>query len=341
MKRTVVILILISTLMLSACSGALPAQPTETATEPQIQTTQAAEPETQPPETETEPEATETEIPASYSEILDAYAQAAAEWWNGATLAENGMNYVAADIFGDNSRENLGYLISDLDGDGVQELIIGATEAVTDEFYGRLMLELYTLGTDGSAVNLFSATERSRYYSLGDNRFAYHGANSAFESVDTTMALENGSLTDLGYPTDSKDYAPLPLEPIGSLIAGEPALELPILDEINEITRVGTAGAFMTAVQAAAKLLDWASSTGLDPEEVREATVLWLSNQGNDARVAFREKMEKVDEAVRMLMEGGAEDLLASAGCENTGYPWSEYPMAMIQAIMEAVGVRE
>lgn len=341
MKRTVVILIIISALMLSACSGALPAQPTETVTEPQIQTTQAAEPETQPPETETEPEATETEIPASYSEILDAYAQAAAEWWNGATLAENGMNYVAADIFGDNSRENLGYLISDLDGDGVQELIIGATEVVTDEFYGRLMLELYTLGSDGSAVNLFSATERSRYYSLGDNRFAYHGANSAFESVDTTVALENGSLTDLGYPTDSKDYAPLPLEPIGSLIAGEPALELPILDEINEITRVGTAGAFMTAVQAAAKLLDWASSTGLDPEEVREATVLWLSNQGNDAQVAFREKMEKVDEAVRMLMEGGAEDLLASAGCENTGYPWSEYPMAMIQAIMEAVGVRE
>lgn len=341
MKRTVVILILISALMLSACSGALPAQPTETVTEPQIQTTQAAEPETQPPETGAEPEAAETEIPASYSEILDAYAQAAAEWWNGATLAENGMNYVAADIFGDNSRENLGYLISDLDGDGVPELIIGATEAVTDEFYGRLMLELYTLGSDGSAVNLFSATERSRYYSLGDNRFAYHGANSAFESVDTTVALENGSLTDLGYPTDSKDYAPLPLEPIGSLIAVEPALELPILDEINEITRVGTAGAFMTAVQAAAKLLDWASSTGLDPEEVREATVLWLSNQGNDAQVAFREKMEKVDEAVRMLMEGGAEDLLASAGCENTGYPWSEYPMAMIQAIMEAVGVRE
>ena len=348
MKKTAVILVLISALMLSACSGALPAQPTEAVTEPQMQTTQATEPETQPsgtePETqpsETEPEAVEAEIPASYSEILDAYAQAALEWWNGATLAQNGLNYVAADIFGDNSRENLGYLISDLDGDGVQELVIGATEAVTDEFYGRLMLELYTLGSDGSAVNVFSATERSRYYSLGDNRFAYHGANSAFESVDTTVALENGGLTDLGYPTDSKDYAPLPLEPIGSLIPAEPALELPILEEINEITRVGTTGAFMTAVQAAAKLLDWASGTGLAPEEVKDATVLWLQNQGNDAQAAFREKMEQVDNAVKMLMEDGAEDLLASAGCENTGYPWSEYPMAMIQAIMEAAGVRE
>ena len=73
----------------------------------------------------------------------------------------------------------------------------------------------------------------------------------------------------------------------------------------------------------------------------REATVLWLQNQGNDAQAAFREKMAQVDNAVKMLMEDGAEDLLASAGCENTGYPWSEYPLAMIQAIMEAVGVRE
>ena len=346
MKKTVVILILIFALTLSACGGAA-VQPTEAVTQPQTETT-LPETETTQPETETtQPEtqatepAQEAQIPAAYGSILDAYAQAALEWWNGATLAENGLNYVAADIFGDNSRENLGYLISDLDGDGVQELVIGATEAVTDEFYGKLMLELYTLGSDGSAVNLFSSTERSRYYSLGDNRFAYHGANSAFESVDTTVALEYGSLTDLGYPTDHVGCAPLPLEPIGSLMPGEPALALPILDEINEITRVGTAGAFMTAVQAAAKLLDWASSTGLDPQEVKEATVQWLSSQGNDAQVAFREKMEQVDNAVKMLMEDGAADLLASAGCVDTGYPWSEYPLAMIQALMEAVGVRE
>ena len=340
MKKTVGILILIAVLMLSACGGALPAQPSEAVTEPQTTEaqTQAAEPETESAPTEpTE----ETVVPAAYGSILDAYAQAAREWWNGATLAQNGLNFVAADICGDNPGENLGYAITDLDGDGVPELAIGSTERVTDEFYGRMVLELYTLGDDGSAVNLFSSTERDRYYSLGDNRFANHGSSSASDSFDTTVALEGGSLTDLDYATEPKDYAPLPLEPIGGLFEEEPALYLPILDEINEITRVGTTGAFMTAVQAAAKLLDWASGTGLAPEEVKDATVLWLQNQGNDAQVAFREKMEQVDEAVKMLMEDGAEDLLASAGCENTGYPWSEYPMAMIQAIMEAVGVRE
>lgn len=35
-----------------------------------------------------------------------------------------------------------------------------------------------------------------------------------------------------------------------------PALELPILDEINQNVSVGTAGSYMTAVQAAVKLLD-------------------------------------------------------------------------------------
>lgn len=343
MKKTVGILILIAALMLSACGGAA-VQPSETVTQTQA-VPQTTEPETETTEPETqaaEPEpAEEMETPAAFGSILDAYAQAAREWWNGATLAQNGMNWVAADIFGDNSGENLGYGIMDLDGDGAPELVIGSTERVTDEFYGSLVLELYTLGADGSAVNLLSSTERDRYYSLGDNRFAHHGSSSASDSFDTTVALESGSLRDLGYAAEPKDHAPLPLEPIGGLFEEEPALYLPILDEINEMTRVGTTGAFLTAVQAAAKLLDWASATGLDPQEVKEATVLWLQNQGNDAQAEFREKMEQVDEAVRMLMEGGAEDLLASAGCENTGYPWSEYPMAMIQAIMEAVGVRE
>lgn len=342
MKKTVGILILIAALMLSACGGALPAQPSETVTEPQTQATeaqtQAAEPETESAPTEPTEEAV---VPAAYGSILDAYAQAAREGWGHAVLAENELNWMAADIFGDNPGENLGYEIADLDGDGVRELVIGSTECVTDVFYGKLVLELFTLSPDGSAVNRFSSMERDRYYSLGDNRFAHHGSSSAADSFDTTVALEGGSLTDLGYPTDPKDYAQLPLEPIGSWFgAGPESLKLPILDEINEITRVGTAGSFMTAVQAAAKLLDWASGTGLDPQEIKEATALWLRSQGNDAQLAFREKMEQVDEAVKKLMEGNAEDLLASAGCENTGYPWDEYPLAVIEAIMEAVGLR-
>lgn len=58
------------------------------------------------------------------------------------------------------------------------------------------------------------------------------------------------------------------------------ALELPILDEINQTVSIGTAGSYMTAVQAAVKLLDWGTNTGLDPAEIREATIKLAYGQG-------------------------------------------------------------
>ena len=86
----------------------------------------------------------------------------------------------------------------------------------------------------------------------------------------------------------------------------ENALQLPILDEIDQNTLVGTAGSSLTAVQSAVKLLDWGIATGLDPEEIKAATVEWLSDKGNDEQAAFAEKLESVDYAYQKLL--GDED---------------------------------
>lgn len=117
-------------------------------------------------------------------------------------------------------------------------------------------------------------------------------------------------------------------------------VDLPILDEINQNVQVGTSGSYMTAVQAAAKLLDWGVDTGLDPEEIRTAAAAWLGNMGNDDQTAFAEKLALVDNAYQSLLKDGAEDLLSSAGCENTGYPWSDQPVESIEVIMDAAGLR-
>lgn len=117
-------------------------------------------------------------------------------------------------------------------------------------------------------------------------------------------------------------------------------LQLPILDEIDENVQIGTAGAFLTAVKAAADMLDWGVNTGLDTDEIFNATVVWLSGRGNDAQVEFSEKLEQVDAAYKMLLEDNAEDLLSTAGVENSGYPWGTDPVAPIETIMEAVGLR-
>ena len=113
-----------------------------------------------------------------------------------------------------------------------------------------------------------------------------------------------------------------------------------ILDEINQDVQIGTTGAYMTAVQAAAKMLDWGTGTGLDPQEIKDATISWMMNKGNDEQVSFAEKLEKVDNAYHKLLGADAQELLESAGCTDTSYPWGDTPVEAIEAVMDAVGLR-
>ena len=117
-------------------------------------------------------------------------------------------------------------------------------------------------------------------------------------------------------------------------------LELPILDEINQTVSIGTAGSYMTAVQAATKLLDWGTNTGLDPAEIREATVNWLMDKGNDEQVTFSNKLALVDDAYQKLLSDDAEDLLSSVGLEDVNHNWGCQPVESVEAIMDAVGLR-
>ena len=121
---------------------------------------------------------------------------------------------------------------------------------------------------------------------------------------------------------------------------GASNIDMPILDEINQNVQIGTTGAYMTAVQEAVRLLDWGVGTGLDPEEIRAATVDWLMDKGNDEQVQFAEKLRQVDDVYHKLLGNDAEDLLESAGCKDAAYPWSTAPVESIEAIMDAVGLR-
>ena len=301
---------------------------------------------TEPQET-TAPENTEQSsgIPEAYAGIIDRYAAALSERWNGGKLMEENLNYMMADCYGDDSFQSIGYAVKDMDGNGTAELAIGTTAMVTDEFYGKLVLELYTLDESGNAVKVLESMERDRYYYAGGALVANLGSSGAADSIETTLKLEDGKLTDLGTITDPSAYMQMELSTLGQSSQkmeeqGSTALTLPILDEIDQNTEVGTAGSFMTAVQSAVKLLDWGTSTGLDPEEIREAAIAWLSDKGNDEQVAFAQKLASVDDAYQKLLGDGAEDLLASAGCEDAAYPWSSEPVENIEVIMEVVGLR-
>lgn len=133
------------------------------------------------------------------------------------------------------------------------------------------------------------------------------------------------------------------VERVSSSAASEPnvaMITLPILDIIDQNVTVGTAGSFMNAVPTAVQLLDWGANTGLDPEEIREATVNWLMDKGNDEQVDFSQKLSLVDEACQKLQREDAKDILESAGCENVAPSWGTQPLESVEAIMDAVGLR-
>lgn len=280
-------------------------------------------------------------VPEAYTKLLSQYSTALSEKWKVEKLMQNNLNYMLADCYGDAPFKNIGYAVKDLDGNGSAELIIGTTQNVSDDFYGKLIFDLYSLDNDGKASKIFSSGERNRYYYAGKNLFANVGSSGASDSVDTTVKLEKGKLIDLSTVTKSSDYKQLELSEISKNESTKSAsVELAILDEINKNVTVGTAGSFMTAVQSAAKLLDWGTATDLSKKEIKDGTIAWLSDKGNDEQVAFSEKMKLVDDAYKKLLGEDAKELLTSAGCEDVSCPWSDATTEKVEVIMEAIGLR-
>ena len=118
-----------------------------------------------------------------------------------------------------------------------------------------------------------------------------------------------------------------------------PVLTLPILDEIDESVTIGVSGSSLSAVQAAAKLLDWGVNTGLDVDEISEAAFTWLAAKISDLP-EFLQKLEMVDDAYQKLLTNDARELLDSAGCADVAITWGSEPVAPVEAIMQTAGLR-
>lgn len=113
-----------------------------------------------------------------------------------------------------------------------------------------------------------------------------------------------------------------------------------LLDSIEGHASIGTEDDSLAAVQAAAKLMAWCTVTELELEEVRTEATNWLMDKGNDAQVAFAEKLRAVDEACKKIIAEDNTELLEAAGCSDCYYPWADVPYEKYIAIMEVVGVR-
>ena len=114
-----------------------------------------------------------------------------------------------------------------------------------------------------------------------------------------------------------------------------------VLDFIHENTQPGTAGSSLRAVQGAAMLMDWCAQTTLDAEQVRTATVEWLSPMGNDAQAEFAQQLELVDTMCLELIHRDGSSLLQDAGYESSSYTWDDTAYEKYTAVLEAVGIEQ
>ena len=214
-KIALLVLSIIMVFSLAACGTSSPAAP-ESPT-PAVEETAPAPEETipEPEEAVPAPEETPT-VEQAYAVVIGEYYTALEQRWNGAELMEDGLNYMAADCYGEEPLENLGYAIADIDGDGVQELLIGTIRA--DEFYDKMIFSLYTLDENGVNKLVFDGTERNRYYYAGENRFANLGSSAFNDSFETTVKLQEGEMIDMTYTTAPADYVQPELTPFSQWV---------------------------------------------------------------------------------------------------------------------------
>lgn len=229
MKKLAVLLL--STLMifsLAACGSA----PVET-TAPE--TTAVPATETTVPVTEATTEVPVVTAKPLYSEVMDSYYDALLQGFGPADYMDRGLNYMPGFV---KDLDQVGYVMDDLDNDGVTELLIGSVEE-------GLIYAMYTV-KDGQEVQVIDAMERSTYDLTSDGLILNRGSNGAasygynlYRFTSGELVFQDGLVFDAGkdeqnpwFYTKSETWDNL--EPIDTATAE--ATEQDLLDSVVPVS---------------------------------------------------------------------------------------------------------
>lgn len=131
-----------------------------------------------------EPAVIHYEMSQEYEDIIRQYRTMLKEKWDYDQIEASGMSAMAMDFYELNPLKSLGYVLEDLNNDGIPELLIGETD--TENSVNRIVLDAYTM-QGSSAVKIFESAERNRYYvtkgEAGEVLIANEASNSAFNSA--------------------------------------------------------------------------------------------------------------------------------------------------------------
>ena len=124
------------------------------------------------------------------------------------------------------------------------------------------MMSLAACGT-GSAKNGDSTATEQITETTTDTE------ESEEATEDITEANDSGTTETPGTEEETTEQIP-------DNEQGDSNISMPVLDEIDQLVTVGTAGSYLKAVQAAVKLMDWGVGTGLGADEIKDAASAWL-----------------------------------------------------------------
>ena len=137
-----------------------------------------------------------------YAELIETYR---AVHRSGTGNIEKGISELV------NNYDFLGYVIKDMDGDGIAELILASDGY---NAYPYVIYDVYTL-ENGTPTILVQSRARARYFLLQDGRFLMEGSSGAMSSSWITYDFFNGASLAIqeqiwtsDQPHDMADFAP-------------------------------------------------------------------------------------------------------------------------------------
>ena len=209
-KASLIIAMILSLSMLCACgtNQAAPANTPDVTAAPEVTTAPEATPEVTAAPAESPaavPAATapqEVDYNTAYASVLTAYRDALAANAGEGDLLGSGLSPLCI-YSGEDKLSSVGFIFTDLDGDGVKELLIGQISG--DEFTDKVVYDAYTL-KDGAPVQLFVSSERNRYYLYNGNLIANEGSSGADSSESSLFTLSGGQLVAGAGAPDAANY---------------------------------------------------------------------------------------------------------------------------------------
>ncbi|MCD7808039.1 MAG: hypothetical protein LUH02_01750 [Erysipelotrichaceae bacterium] len=130
--------------------------------------------ETENNETTTQNDTTDTSTETTNTQTIDAYD----------SIIEEAKD----------STYNLGYLLKDIDNNGIDELILGEYPSDDDSSWNEVIYDIYTIDNN-EIIHVAEGGERNRYYLCDNGLIANECADSASYSTNAYYIYSDNSLT--------------------------------------------------------------------------------------------------------------------------------------------------